>query len=285
MSYNSKGDFDTVLNEFIEGLNKSEKTKYTYRRELGQFFDWIQTNYGDCTPNNLTRAEVQQYMDYLEGYGYSARSIAVKFGAISSFCKSTNQIGACNDIRRPKQARTMYPKALDKTERRKLIRDVERGHNKRDLAIVKTLLYTGVRVSELCALDISDIKLNDRSGWLKVRHGKGNREREIPVPVELRKALTDYLDDFEPEKKGDALFISTRGTRINVRTVEHMLKKYGTHPHALRHTYCTMLLSQGIDITSVARLAGHSDVNITAMYTQPTADDLEKAIKKAFGGD
>jgi integrase/recombinase XerD len=109
-------------------------------------------------------------------------------------------------------------------------------------------------------------------------NGKGNVSRKIPFSAGARLYLTRYLttrDDDEP-----ALFISNFRKRISVRTVQHMLSQFGVHPHELRHTFAKELVSNGVDISTVADLCGHSDINVTRRYSKPTERDLEAAIDK-----
>lgn len=112
------------------------------------------------------------------------------------------------------------PKSLDRNERNQLIREVDRANNKRDSAIVRLLLNSGLRVSELVNIDINDISLTKRKGTVKII-GKGNKERAIPLNVETMRALTKYLE--ERNRNSPALFLSNRGKRISVRSVQEMI--------------------------------------------------------------
>lgn len=271
------------IKQSLDALKYSRRTYNTYLYEMNCFSKWLKETYGDSDLSNLTHSEVQTYMDSLQARKYSARSITIKYSAIRTFCLCTGQQKACISIRRVTVQGRTAPKALNRLERLKLIRNVERDGSPRNIAIVKLLIYTGMRVSELCELDVDDIELHERSGWVRIRRGKGNRERQIPVPIEARKAVGDYLATREGVGIGDPLFKSNRETRIQTRTVQHILEQYGTHPHALRHTYCRMLVESGVDIVTVSELAGHSDINTTTIYSRPTSGDMEKVIDMAFG--
>ncbi|SGO71543.1 phage integrase family protein [Mycobacterium tuberculosis] len=157
---------------------------------------------------------------------------------------------------------------------------MERTGKRRDIAIVYLLVYSGLRVSELVNLNREDVEIRERSGSLTVRKGKGNVSRKVPLPVEARLQLSRYLETRDDDSS--ALFLSNYQRRISVRSVQRILAKFGIHPHQLRHTYCRELVGAGVDIASVAELAGHVDINVTRRYAKPSAEELEKAIEKAF---
>lgn len=140
-----------------------------------------------------------------------------------------------------------------------------------------------MRVFELCTLDVSDMILNERSGSVVVRYGKGGKRREIPLNATARRAMKAWL-----EVRGDGpgpLFTSRRGGGITPRGVEHLIAHYAydarlenVTPHTLRHTFCKQLVDAGESLDRVAVLAGHASLNTTARYTRPTVKDLEIAV-------
>lgn len=135
-------------------------------------------------------------------------------------------------------------------------------------------------MSEMISLNREDVLIRERSGSITVRNGKGDVERKVPLPVEARVYLEKYLDKRDDDQH--ALFLSNYKLRISIRSVQRVLEKYSVHPHQLRHTYCRRLVSSGVDIASVAELAGHNDINVTRRYAKPSADELEEAVEKAF---
>ncbi|MGC7873716.1 tyrosine-type recombinase/integrase [Desulfosporosinus sp. SYSU MS00001] len=272
-----------VIDEFLVHIldkGKSQLTAKNYKHSLEMFNHWLIDNDGDLA--KLTRVDVQLFIQYLEAKGNSASTINNRFAAISQFARFIGSPNIIENIKVPqvRQARNIAPESLERTERNTLLREVERNNNPRDIAIVNLLIRTGIRVSELVALNRSDVVIGDRSGSITVRNGKGNVSRRVPLSNEARLYLTKYLetrDDIDIE-----LFLSNYRQRISVRAVQHMLSNYGIHPHALRHTFCKELVSKGIDISTVADLAGHADINVTRRYSKPTEKDLEEAIDKAF---
>ncbi len=141
------------------------------------------------------------------------------------------------------------PKSLERNDRNRLLRLVEQPFNKRDMAIVTVFLYCGLRVSELVALNISDVKLK-RSGVVHVNQNKGNKQRIVPVTAEAKNRVQEYLQERGECLEDEPLFLSNHGQRISVRTVEHMLKQLGDefHPHRLRHSFVRELLNKGVDL-------------------------------------
>ncbi|GAB7058251.1 tyrosine recombinase XerA [Paenibacillus sp. YK5] len=271
------GDFVAAQSE----SGKSPNTIKTYCYSLQAFASWLHEGGGNI--DNLTRVDVQQYIKYLETVNRSAATIGKVFAAIAAFTAFKGCSHVLEGIQFPVQRKALHmaPKSLSRTERNKLLRNVERDGNLRNLAIVYILLFTGIRVSELCQLNRTDLKLSERSGSLTVRKGKGNIARTVPLPVDARHYISKYL---ESRTDADtALFLSQYKRRISVRSVQHMLQKYNIHPHQLRHTYCRELVNAGIDIASVAELAGHASLEVTRRYSRPSHVELEDAVSRAFG--
>ncbi len=272
-----------VIDDFLVHIldkGKSQLTAKNYKSSLEMFNDWLIDNDGDLA--KLTRVDVQLFIQHLESKGNSASTINNRFAAISQFARFIGSLNIIENIRLPqtRQAKNIAPESLERTERNNLLREVERNDNPRDIAIVNLLIRTGIRVSELVALNRSDVVTGERSGSITVRNGKGNVSRRVPLSAEARLYLSKYLeirDDNDP-----ALFLSNFMQRISVRAVQHMLSNYGVHPHALRHTFARELVSKGVDLSTVADLCGHADINVTRRYSKPTEKDQEEAIDMAF---
>jgi integrase/recombinase XerD len=205
------------------------------------------------------------------------------YSAIGTFAKWVQRPEVIVDIRLPqvRNVRHVAPKSLERNERNRLLREVERSGNERDIAITYLLLYTGLRVSELVALNTTDITLGERSGTVVVRHGKGNVARKVPLSREVRLHLQRYLD-VRHASNVPALFLSHFKERMTVRAVQHVLKKYGVHPHLLRHSFARTLVSNGTDVATVAELLGHASLDTTLKYSKPTENELAQAIDKVF---
>ena len=269
---------DRFVNEGMKG--KSESTVKTYRHALGQFAEWLDG--AGATLEDFSRSDVQQYINYMASKKKTAATINKVFNAIRKFCKWAKKTDCIEDIhvvRAPDYKQTA-PKALNKLERHKLIRDVDRGGNKRDNAIVLTLLHTGIRVSELVAIDRSDVETSERKGTLTVRAGKGNKERTLPLDSEVRRAILKYLEERNDDKQ--ALFLSNRDERISVRSVQHLLSQHDIHPHQLRHTFITELVRSNHDFSLVQTLSGHSSADMIMRYSMPTEEDKLQAVEGLY---
>ena len=265
-------------------VGKSDKSVKTYRIQLNKFNEYL-IGSGTSLEEPLTQIDVQQYITHLTNQGNKASSVNLAFNAIRGFAKWTNQESAVQNVRVVKQTPILQrtPKSLERNDRNRLLRLVEQRGNKRDIAIVTVLLYCGLRVNELVALNVRDVELK-RGGVVRVNAGKGNKERIVPVTAEVRNRITEYLQERQVYAQDDPLFLSNMRQRISVRTVEHMLKKLGEefHPHMLRHTFVRGLLDNGVDLVTAAKLAGHSDLNVTRSYATPSIQNMADAMERLY---
>jgi len=148
--------------------------------------------------------------------------------------------------------------------------------------IVETLLKTGLRNAELCALRVENIDFN--TGVFKVVEGKGNKDRMGLMPKSLLHKLLIYLDG----RKMGYLFINERGVEFSTRSIQYImedirketnLNKHIT-PHSLRHTFATILINEGIDIRKIQKLLGHSDISTTQLYTHVLLTDMKEEVQR-----
>jgi integrase/recombinase XerC/integrase/recombinase XerD len=252
----------------------------TYHHALEQFERWLDGS--GATLADFCRTDVQQYITYMASKKLSAATMNKVFNAIKAFCRWAKKTECVEDIHIIKQPdyKQQAPKALDRTEWSRLRRNIERSGNVRNYAIIMTMLYTGLRVSELVALDKDDVEISERKGVLKVRAGKGNKERVIPLQNEARRAISKYLEQRADDC--EALFISNRGGRISVRSVQHILEQEGFHAHQLRHTFITSLVRANEDISVIQSLSGHSSADMILRYSKPTDEDKQSAVEKLY---
>lgn len=271
-----------MLDRFLkEGLvGKSKLTIKTYDHALRQFSMWLEG--AGATIERFSRTDVQQYIDYMASRKKSAATINKTFNAIKKYCKWLKKTDCTHEIHVVKAPdyTKMAPKALNRIVRNQLIRSVDRTGNKRDYAIIITLVYTGLRVSELVALDRSDVEISERKGTLRVRAGKGNKERVLPLDVEARRAIEKYIETRSDDH--EALFLSNRDKRISIRSVQYLLEKMGHHPHELRHTFITGLVRANQDISVIQSLTGHTTADMVLRYSRPTEEDMERAVEQLY---
>ncbi|MGD9933428.1 MAG: tyrosine-type recombinase/integrase [Dehalococcoidia bacterium] len=179
----------------------------------------------------------------------------------------------------------LAPGGMDRREVRRFLKEVDVRASPRDRAVVYLLLYTGIRLGELCGLDLGDVQLGERKGTLHVRSAaaKGGRERSVPVPREARLALAAYLE--RRGKTPGALFRGERGP-LGRQGVTRVVRQFGRYagrslsPHALRHAFAyTYLERSGNDLVGLSSLLGHSSLNTTLVYTRKRFEDLEDAME------
>jgi integrase/recombinase XerC len=172
--------------------------------------------------------------------------------------------------------------------------DTDTVLGKRDRAILEMLYGTGMRVSELCGLNIEDIDFTHLS--LRVR-GKGRKERIIPFGSKAKEALEVYMgvrgellvEANEEEREPNAVFLNYQGTRISTRSVGRMLDKHvlicadvhNISPHALRHSFATHLLGAGADLRAIQELLGHARLSTTQKYTHVAPERMMEVYDKA----
>ena len=211
-------------------------------------------------------------------------------------------------IRGPKKPRPL-PRALDvddafrlveapgatgRTSHRRLSAAEDARHGLlrlRDAAMLELLYATGLRVSELCGLDLSDI---DRGRYgvamLIVRRGKGDKSRQVPIGGAADRALAAYLPArSQLAATGAALFVNAGGRRLTPRSVQRQVKRWtiagGVHadatPHSLRHSFATHLLDEGVDLRAIQELLGHASLASTQIYTKVSLDHLMKVYDAA----
>lgn len=274
-------EITNILDSFAQYLaekGRADNTIKTYCGVLQSFFKWLDSNGKNAAA--VKKQDIQLYIDYLKEEQRSVSTINKVLNTINTFAKSIDRLDMTKDVCfSEKESTHASPEFLSNEEVQQLLDKVERDGNKRNAAIAHTLLKTGIRVSELCLLNISSLDLNHQTGQLVVKDEVRGSERTIPLPNSLVQRLKEYLNSRNDEE--EALFLSNYQKRISPRTVQHMLQQFGVHPHKLRHTFCYELIEKGMDLSIVAQLAGHSDINVTKQYMKAyQTDQAAKESKK-----
>lgn len=319
MKYNLKNVHDPSLphqiNDFINYLGtikgKSTNTIDAYKFDLTMFFRFLKLYRGMVANNvefedidikdidndfirSVTLSDLYAFLAFVENYrdnGSYAR--ARKVATLRSFFKYLQGKAKIIDenptleLESPK-INKRNPIYLTLEESKNLLNAIEGKNKERDYCIVTLFLNCGLRLSELCGIDISRIK-----GDTLTVTGKGNKERTIYLNKACIKAIQGYLRvrnaNADKIKDKDALFISRNYTRINKRTVEMLVKKYVGKagldtdkytPHKLRHTAATLMYKYGdVDIRSLQQILGHENVSTTQIYTHVDDEKLREAVK------
>ncbi|WP_102347504.1 tyrosine-type recombinase/integrase [Bacillus sp. Marseille-P3661] len=256
------------INSFEKWLHKHEKsinTIKTYKSVLKKFNVWLEENGRNLM--DVQQQDIQQYMDTLELQGKSATTIDKIYASIRVFAYFLNKPELVEAIKVKEKEKNIYqtvPEFLNEEERASLLNEVEEDKDLRNIAIVHMLLYTGIRISELCNLNVEDLNISGQKGTVTIKAIKDDRERIIPIPQVALLHIRRYVETVKDQQ--GPLFMSKQNSRITIRSVQYMLEKYNINPHKLRHTFCRDLIEKGLDISVVAQLAGHKDLNITKRY-------------------
>lgn len=240
----------------------------------------------------VTSEQIRSFLAFLHEREYSKATAARKLATLRSFYKFCLRRGfiAQNpvaSIRTPKQEKRL-PKFLEVEQIQKLLTTPDDSTllGSRDRAMLETLYSTGVRVSELVALNIADV---DATGeCLRVR-GKGRKERVSPIGPTAIVAIKKYLEMRIRDPRNatfdqQPLFVNKHGQRLSTRSVRRKLDKYlimcgldpSISPHTIRHTFATHMLNNGADLRSVQELLGHQSISTTQVYTHVTTTQLKK---------
>lgn len=261
---------------YLSRVGKSSHTVKAYTRDLSAFAQWWQQTNGEVfNLQTVTSQDIQEYKKFLTRQGSKSSTINRRLIALSRFFQIKEQ----NDI---------GPHWLDRGEQLKLMRIVKEKGRKRDIAVIQTLLGTGLRISELAALKVFDLEISERRGQLRVRAGKGGKAREIPLDNTTRQILSAYLKERE-EDGSQQLFLGQRGP-INEKGIDYLVNKYAYQAqlpnctsHTLRHSFAKNLVDSGTPLDQVATLLGHESLDTTRIYTRPSKRDLERAVRRASG--
>jgi integrase/recombinase XerC len=292
------GNKDVIADyqEYLEQTGKSANTVKAYVHDVGAFASWFEQTTGDeFAPGIVDPREITDYRGHLLQRGSSPATVNRRLVSLRRFFLWARNRGMTGDTPfemlervRVKEQKDVAPRWLRHKEQLALLRAVRQGENERDLAIIQIMLGAGLRISEAAALKLSDIKLNDRSGWVYVRTGKGMKPRSIPLSAQVRKALQAYLKT-RPDTDEDDLFLGQRGP-LSEWGIHAIVKKYAYQArqddvtaHTLRHSFAKNLVDAGTPLDQVAVLLGHESLDTTKVYTQPSQRDLERAVYNAAG--
>jgi integrase/recombinase XerC/integrase/recombinase XerD len=278
---NSLDQLQRFLSDGLEG--KAETTIKTYAHALKQFSEYLSGREANLT--DYTRIDVQDYINYLTAKKKSASTINKIFQAITTFSRWSNRSNTVEKVRVIKQVSPLQtaPESIERNKLLKLMRTFEKEGNARNIAILMVLAGTGIRVSELVSLDVSDVEISERKGSIRIRNGKGAKERHVPINSDVRDSLNQYLLSRKSRScDNSALFLSNRNSRISVRMVQTLFESHGIHVHQFRHTFITALKRANKDDSMIMAMTGHTNAQMIARYSRPTFDDCAEAVENLF---
>ena len=273
---------------FIEkGLSKN--TIKAYEVDIERFIQWLkQNNKSDYL--NAKETQINKYISHLFKIHLKSSSINRKISSIKAFYlflmkKNILKVSPIAEIVTPKQEKYL-PNSMSESEIEKLLKspNTKLKIEKRDRAMIEMLYATGMRISELINLKITNLDI--QRCVVKVL-GKGSKERLIPFGEVASEALNDYMKDRQ-DSSSKEIFLSNRGTKMSRQAFWSRMKVYlrreglndSISPHTLRHAFATHLLNRGADLRSVQLLLGHSDLSTTQIYTHIAKQRLSEVLKK-----
>jgi site-specific recombinase XerD len=273
----------------------SEHTRRAYVHDVDEFVAWCER--GGCErASDLDHRTLRRYFAFLNTRGFSKASISRKAASVHAYVRFLRRRGV---LQRDVAARLQTARASKKLPRVPRRDDAvgmiehaaetegaDDPRTSRDVALLELLYGAGLRVSELCGLDLDSVDV--RKATVTVL-GKGSKVRRLPLGGPAREAVAAYLRNARPALVTDrtaALFVNARGRRMTPRDVRRVLARHPLsdgrtlHPHSLRHAYATHLLEGGADLRVVQELLGHSDVGTTQVYTHITRDRLRSVYER-----
>ena len=289
---------------YLLAEDRSPVTIAGYVGDVHLFGQWFEKQYQESlTPDGLTNEAVRGYKQYLLEQANKPKTINRRLASLATYAHWLEQAGYVKNGRNPVQGVkavkevALAPKWLDKKQRAALLRAVDKEVEDamrryprlrlmylRDAAIVKLILFAGLRVGEIIQLRLSDVVLDERKGSVVVREGKGTKRREIPLNAKARKALLDYLR-MRPDVEMNELFLGQRNEGVQSKTIQRAVQRFAKKaelknvtPHTLRHSFAKALIDAGVSLEKVATLLGHSNLNTTRIYTTPGEEDLEESV-------
>ncbi len=281
---------DSFLSHLEVVRHLSPHTISSYRRDLDSFLTFLKEK--NDSWEEVQDHQVRGFVAQERRRGLSARSIQRALSSIRSFFnylldEEVVETNPAANISSPKSAQ-LLPKALDTDLVKRLLDFKPQGDIEiRDKAMVELLYSSGLRLSELCGLNMDSVSIKERSCRVV---GKGNKTRDLPVGEKAIQSLRDWLLVREniSSDANKALFLNKNGKRISTRSVqlrlERLSKKRGlpmVNPHMLRHSFASHILESSGDLRAVQEMLGHSDIGTTQIYTKLDFQHLSKVYDDA----
>ena len=272
----------------------SSHTLKAYENDLRQFFYFSGKAAGDPVPDHR---QIRKWVVHLIENGISPRTVRRKISVLSSYYRymikrGLSAVNPMTKVNLPKMGRYL-PGFIPENRLAQLLDEIDFGNDfagKRDRLIIEMLYFTGIRRAELIGLNHSDVDTCNKT--IKV-HGKGGKERYIPVGPSFCMTLKKYLSCKESEfgsiSPDDSYFVTSANRKLYPELVYRVVRRYlglvtnGTKrsPHILRHSFATHMLNNGADLNAIKELLGHANLNATQVYTHNSFEKLKKVYKQA----
>jgi integrase/recombinase XerD len=273
----------------------SQNTIESYLRDLNQYAQFIEKNYGVTKPNHIDKKHIEGFLRSLKR-SLSAKSLARKLTAVKSFhhflwIEKEVDTDVAKGFAAPKIEKSL-PQVLSIDEVVAILEQVDKTKplGLRNMALLELIYGSGLRVSELLDIEMEDIHLNQNYIIVK---GKGAKERLVPISDMSALALRNYIikgrDQLLAIQKTSYLFVNQKGVRLSRQGFFKLLKKLAhdagvetdCSPHTLRHSFATHLLENGMDLRTLQSLLGHEDISTTQIYTHISQKRIKEIYKSA----
>jgi integrase/recombinase XerC len=296
--------FEELLAGYLRHLrgqrNLAEHTVRAYRTDLLDLFVHLD-RLGIASLDEVDLRALRSWLAKQHTLGYARTTLQRRAAAVRVFFAWAHENGhvisdPAGNLRSPKTIR-LLPPTLDRTTASQMLDEAIAAAREsggpvaaRDVAVLEVLYSTGIRVSELCGLDVNDL---DQERQVVRVFGKGSKERTVPLGAPALRAIEGWLAKGRPQlttgQSGQAMFIGERGRRIDPRVVRRVVHRSlrmtegapDLSPHGLRHAMATHLLEGGADLRSVQEILGHASLATTQIYTHVTNERLRSAFEQA----
>ena len=274
---------NTEFLSHLRGMGKSPKTVAGYCRDVEQYLSWCEETFGERT-KLLYRANVLEYISYLRNIkGYSPKTVNHHLSSLRSYNdwliesgQQTDTVILKNDFMKI-QLQYASPSTVTKKDVEAFRQRLLESGSKRDYAIVTLFAYSGIRRSECANLKLNQVDLTARE--IRVI-GKGDKQRLVYINDKIVYALREYLK----ERNSDSpyFFVSRQSEKLTTSRINQIFNRYSDviTPKSLRHFFCSNALENGYSIHEVANQAGHSNVQTTLIYANPTAQAMKDKANK-----
>ncbi|MBU3097678.1 MULTISPECIES: tyrosine-type recombinase/integrase [Clostridium] len=289
---------EKLVSSFYEALLENglaPKTIESYVGDIRSFVEWLESK-GNIFTGKLTRFHVTAYKNFLVQNNYEINTINKKINSLQSFNQflidekylTEKVVDLCRDKLKIAAGSEKEVEVFTDAEGEKLLFYIQSEEvTSRDRLIILLLLYTGVRVSELVNIKLKDVDLLSMN--LTISWGKGGKRREVPLKGEAIEAIKEYLDGERKDNKfaqSEYLILTNRAAKMDRDAINKILNKLEKrldirlYPHKFRHAFCTTLIKKGVELTTVAKLAGHASIQTTAnFYINTSSKDKRDAVE------
>ncbi len=298
--------FEESIDSFIRFLaterGLSDSYQVTTRAHIERFAEWVEQRHGVLDPDSVTLEQLTGHLTWRKNgdseramAGISAASLRQLVIALKIYFRWLHGRGyvakdVADGLMSPRPEQTL-PETLNQQTVLRLLEGVDTSEplGRRDRAILELLYASGLRVSELVAATLDELRLEE--GFIRVT-GKGNKTRVVPVGSAARAAITEYLEAERPglvrAKTRNHIFLSRRGSGLTTNRIRQIVRERArlagldeqVYPHQMRHSFATHLLGNGADLRVIQELLGHADIATTQIYTHVDEQRLKDAHRK-----